>query len=88
MSITELLSQIYNEADRKGINLEKFGIHDDDDLIIKALTLLSNDLEDVFYDNDVENMDEGVEDEDELPEWLEDITEDEFDRIVGIRQDY
>lgn len=79
MTITELLSQIYNEADRKGIDLTKFGIHDDEDLIVKALTLLTNDLEDFFWDDDVDDEDN------ESEEWNDDITDEEFNKIVGIR---
>jgi len=79
MTVMELLSQIYNEANRKGIDLTKFGIYDDEDLIVRALTLLSGDLEDVFYEDDImEDEDEEVDEEDAWDFALEDI-----ERIIG-----
>ena len=80
MTVTELLSQIYNEAERKGIDLRKFGIYDDEDLIIRALTFLSNDLEDIFYEDDI-NMDDGDMFEEES-DWLEDVSDEDFGRII------
>jgi len=84
MSVTGTLTQIYQEAERKGINLRKFGIHSDEDLIERGLETLFGDLDEYFYDeSDDEFDDESEEEIDEEDAW--DFSLEDIERIIGRR---
>lgn len=84
MTVTDKLTEVYNEIDSRGINLKDYGIHDDEDLILKALNSFLSNL-DTEFDPDVLDMQAWNPDEDEELVF-DDIDEVEFWNIVGVRE--
>ena len=58
MTISELITQILEEANKQGISLESLGIYDDEDLQIFALRFLLNSFDDATFES---AMDEDTE---------------------------
>lgn len=73
MSVSAAISQIYNKADEMGINLQDFGIHDEEDLTERALTSFLDNM-DVEFDYETLDMQSWNPENDE-----EDSATDEFD---------
>lgn len=51
MTISELITQILEEANKQGISLESLGIYDDEDLQIFALRFLLNSFDDATFES-------------------------------------
>ena len=51
MTISELITQILEEANKQGISLESLGIYDDEDLQIFALRFLLNNFDDATFES-------------------------------------
>jgi len=51
LTISELITQILEEANKQGISLESLGIYDDEDLQIFALRFLLNSFDDATFES-------------------------------------